>query len=346
MTNITKFEIDMLDVKAADAFLIHAFVKNALAGEDEYVVLVDAGNECDGEKIIKHINKYYKKKNIDLAIITHCDADHYGGMKYLIEEHNNDKSSFRIGKVWIHDPYQHVDVDDVKYVRKNETLRARLNAAYAFSNGTSLLDALCEANINKEEVFSDSKYDPLNICVLGPDKDYYESLIPDFRVDLDFIKEQVDDEYEEKNNELLTESKFYSNALANAPDDKSKVNQSSIVFRLVVGNETYLFTGDAGREALHRIINNDKKNSFLKNISWMKVPHHGSKHNLDNEIIEYFHPKVSYISTEKYGKFASRCTIHALKKVGSVYSTHVNHANYWHHRGTDARTEYSPAQSL
>ena len=71
---------------------------------------------------MNHINKYYKQKYIDLAICTHCDSDHYGGFKELIEEHKKQKS-FSIRKFWIHDPYQHVNVDEVKYVRTNPTLK-------------------------------------------------------------------------------------------------------------------------------------------------------------------------------------------------------------------------------
>ena len=41
----------MLDVKAADAFIIHAFI-NHEGHEYEYVVLVDAGNEGDVKKIL------------------------------------------------------------------------------------------------------------------------------------------------------------------------------------------------------------------------------------------------------------------------------------------------------
>ena len=114
MGNIKRFEIDMLDVKAADAFLIHAFIENG-TGELEYVVLVDAGNEGDGTKILNHLNTYYTKKYVDLAICTHCDSDHYGGFKELIAEHIKPTSSFEIKQFWVHDPYKHVNVDDVKY---------------------------------------------------------------------------------------------------------------------------------------------------------------------------------------------------------------------------------------
>ena len=342
MAEITKFEIDMLDVKAADAFLIHAFAKEPDGSELEYVVLVDAGNEGDGKKIIDHIQKYYTQQYIDLVIITHCDADHYGGMKYLIDK-NNEKKDFCINKVWIHDPYKHVEVNDVKYIRKEETLCDRLNAAYAFSDGTNLLKLLDCSNIDREEVFSGDEYSSLNIKVLGPDKDYYESLIPDFRVDLDFKEEQPEDEYKGFVCLAQTEDQFLSKALEEAEDDKSKVNQSSIIFAFCPKDEVFLFTGDAGREALERVI---KSYDGLKNIKWLKVPHHGSKHNLNNAIITYLNPRISYISTEKYKKYANICTVNALKKFGNVYSTHKKRNNLWYQEGTEVRDDYSKAESL
>lgn len=342
MANITKFEIDMLDVKAADAFLIHAYVKQPSGLEFEYVVLVDAGNEGDGEKILNHIQKYYKQQYIDLVIITHCDVDHYGGMKFLVDKHN-EEGDFSIKKVWVHDPYEHVDVDDVKYVRKQETLRNRLNAAYAFSDGTNLLELLDKSVINRKEAFSGDSYDPLDIFVLGPDEDYYESLIPDFRVDLDFKEEQPEDVYAGLVCFSQTEDQFFSKALEDAYDDKSKVNQSSIIFAFCPKDEVFLFTGDAGKEALTRVLDKHKE---LENINWLKVPHHGSKHNLNNDIISRLHPKVSYISTEKYKKYANKCTVNALKKVGQVYSTHTDRADLWHHEGTKDRPDYSKADSL
>ena len=345
MTEITRYEIDMIDVKAADAFLIHAYVKFNGTDEYEYVVLVDAGNEGDGAKIINHINTYYNQKYIDLVIITHCDNDHYGGMQYLIKQHNNPYSTFRINNIWIHDPFQHVNIDDVKYIRNNKTLRERLNAAYKFSDDTNLIEIIDKANIKREEPFNGLEYTPLNIKVLGPDKAFYESLIPDFRVDLDFKDGQIDDEYKGMVTFTQSEDEFYSKTLESSSDDSSKVNQSSVIFKMNVKGKTLLFTGDAGKEAIHRIIDYDWLGN-LKDVYFLKVPHHGSKHNLDNAIISYLHPKVAYISTENYGKYANRCTINALKKVGKVFSTHKDRSSLWLHEGTTDRNDYSNAIPL
>lgn len=345
MSKITRFEIDMLDVKAADAFLIHAFIENGI-DEFEYVVLIDAGNEGDGRKILNHINTYYQQKYIDLAVCTHCDADHYGGFKELIEAHSDDDSNFEIRQFWVHDPYQHVNVDDVKYIRNEQTLRTRLNEAYAFTGGGSLLDLIDKAKISRTEPFAGLEYSPVNLFVLGPDKDYYESLIPDFRVNLDFKDEQSDDEFAGLWKYIYdSEDEFLSKTLDNATDDTSKVNQSSVILAMATDADIFLFTGDAGREALLRVKANDIR-GVLRNIKWMKVPHHGSKHNLNSTIISYFHPSISYISTEKYGKFANICTVNALKKVGNVYSTHQDRGNIWYHENMPNRTDYHDIEPL
>ena len=334
----------MLNVGAADAFLIHAFAMSENGSEIEYVVLVDAGNEGDGEKIIEHIKKYYNKQYLDLVIISHCDVDHYGGMKRLIDEHNSKRNSFEIRQVWVHDPYKHVDVDDVKSVRNHKTLRERLNAAYAFNDGSNLLDMLDSAKIPRKEVYTGDGYPALNITVLGPDLEFYKSLIPEFRVNLDFKDEQQDDVYDSYDCFRLTEDCFYSKTLDDADDDSSAVNQSSIVFLFEADGCKMIFTGDAGKTALHRIVDNDNTRNLV-NVSWLKVPHHGSKHNLDNSIISHFHPIVSYISTEKLGKHANRCTINALKKVGNVYSTHKTGTLQYQHNTPD-REGYSTAKPL
>ncbi len=266
-------------------------------------------------------------------------------MKYLINKHKNREDNFEIKKVWVHDPYKHVDVDDVKYIRNEETLRQRLNAAYSFADGTNLLETLDKAKIEREEVFWGKSFPSLNITVLGPTNYFYESLIPDFRIKVDFKNESIVDNEYSIITTSLTEDEYYSKTLADAQDDPSAVNQSSIVFLMEAKGDKLLFTGDAGRIALHDIVDNDTK-GYLKNITWLKVPHHGSKHNLDNELISYLHPKISYISSEKYGKYSNRCTVNALKSVGKVYSTQKDKQSLWYYRGTANRYEYSTAEPM
>ena len=72
---ITKYEIDFLSVKDADAILIH-FVDDVYG---ERIIAIDAGRYSDGDIVSSFVEKYYKRNYIDIAVCTHCDDDHYGG---------------------------------------------------------------------------------------------------------------------------------------------------------------------------------------------------------------------------------------------------------------------------
>lgn len=84
-----KYEIEMIDVKAADAFLIHYVEDNG----ESHIIMVDSGNYDDADKILTHIRTHYDKVKksgwsgyvIDAAIVTHPDDDHIGGFVHILE---------------------------------------------------------------------------------------------------------------------------------------------------------------------------------------------------------------------------------------------------------------------
>ncbi|MGD9640845.1 MAG: ComEC/Rec2 family competence protein [Synergistaceae bacterium] len=59
---------------------------------DGKTILVDAGPEDAGKKLVKELKKLGVKK-IDLLVATHPHSDHIGGMRRII-------SNFQIGKIW------------------------------------------------------------------------------------------------------------------------------------------------------------------------------------------------------------------------------------------------------
>lgn len=148
--------------------------------------------------------------------------------------------------------------------------------------------------------------------MIGPTVDYYSELAPDFRNDLQ-KKDYETDEGNEPNIELK-EGKVYSKTLEDAGDDPSTHNQSSVIVKFVPDDENvFLFMGDAGRKAFDNM--SEENIGSIKNSYWLKVPHHGSKYNLDNDMINHINPDVAYISTEKYGHYLSKAVVNALKKL-------------------------------
>jgi beta-lactamase superfamily II metal-dependent hydrolase len=69
-------------------------------------------------------------------------------------------------------------------------------------------------------------------------------------------------------------------------------NHVSIVFKVNHSNEDWLFTGDADAEVFERLISNGKDIS----AQYLKVPHHGSRNNLNRAILQEISPKLAIIS--------------------------------------------------
>lgn len=334
-----EFEVEMLDVKAADAFLIHYVEENGTS----HIIMVDSGNYEDASKITNHIRKYYDKVIvngwngyvIDYAVVSHPDDDHIGGYVHMLENILDGKlKDIRFRSFWVNDPTKHeFEPGDVMNVRTQKSLDAKLKCVYDYEEDASknLLDLIDLVGVHREEVFAGEYLKSPKITILSPTVEYYESLLPKFRNRLKFhwaLEALEENEYSEDKDS--SDNNMLSKTLDSASDDGSAHNQSSIVFLLETDEgDKFLFTGDAGRDAFNHIP--QELLASFKGVKWMKVPHHGSKHNLDSTIIRHVNPKVAYISTEKEGKYLSRCTVFALKKNNTkVYSTSQNRSTIRH----------------
>lgn len=341
----------MLSVGAADTFILYVIDTQ----NNEHLILIDAGNYKDGDKIINHIRKYYNKPVIDLAIVTHCDDDHYGGFVRMLEKlSNGDRDAITISQFWVNDPGKnHIDVNDVKYVNSRLVVNNRAREIYNCRD-LNLLELIDSLRIPRTEKFAESINNGYGLppiirpdshftflYIIGPTKAYYEELIPKFRDDLKY--KESDNMYNESADIATNDS--LSPTLDAADDDSSAHNQSSMIILFQPQeNKKYLFMGDAGRDAFNHILTPHK--SLIEKIQWLKVPHHGSKHNLDSGMIKWIKPKVAYISANSNDEYANRCTIKALKCSGcNVYSTHKDHRNFIH-KQIGKREGYSTAIPL
>lgn len=349
---IVDYHIEMLSVGATDCFIIYYTDSK----EQNKLILVDSGNYTDGQNIIDHIRKYYRNPVINLAIVTHPDDDHFGGFVKLLEKiKDNEEDAISIELFWLNNPQNHVKVNQVQNNIKPTTLKQR--TAQLFDQGNSnLLDLIRSLNIPIQEKFAETILKRKNssdlyhlatltekeffgFTIIGPTLGYFEKLAPNMRYDnlKGYSYDAKDDDAA-----FRPTATCLSAALDNATDDTSTHNQSSIIFIFEPEEGMkYLFMGDAGVEALANIPACHK--AKIKNVYWMKVPHHGSKHNLDSKTILHCRPKVAYISTEKQGHYLNQCTINALKQIGcKVYSTHRNHANFLHHGDREGYTTATP----
>ncbi len=348
----SKYEIDMLNVRNADAFLIHFYDES----ENEYIILVDGGNYDDGKKIAEFIRRNYDKQSIDLAICTHCDKDHFGGLLYLLEQQKDDgEDNMQIKQIWVDDPANHVPLGQIKWSRIDKpSIDVKARSVFDIDGKENLLDLIESLPIEWKEPFSNPKSDNEIadflglIKVVGPTQEFYKSLVPDFRNDLKRKKGGYDSEDKEPHVEIEKDGRMLSKTLEEAEDDPSSHNQSSVIFTFVPDPDTskkFLFTGDACRVSFENL-KSQKLWDSLQNVYWLKVPHHGSKHNLDSDIINHLKPQVAYVSTEKYGHYLSKAVVVAMQKVKTdIYTTNSN-GSMCHHHNTKTHDGYSNAKPI
>src|SRR5438552_1174793 len=49
-------------------------------------VIIDAGFQENGDGLVEHVRRYYNTNSVDIAIVTHPDGDHIGGMGTVIRD--------------------------------------------------------------------------------------------------------------------------------------------------------------------------------------------------------------------------------------------------------------------
>jgi beta-lactamase superfamily II metal-dependent hydrolase len=118
-------------------------------------------------------------------------------------------------------------------------------------------------------------------------------------------------------------------------------NNTSTIIGASFGTSRFLFTADAGADALVRIP------PEWKDLKWLQVPHHGSDGNLSKGLIERFRPQFANISAVGDTSHPSRAIVSGLVKVGArVFSTHLS-GHLWFWMGNvPARADYSEAVPL
>lgn len=228
------FSVSFIDVGQADSVLIR---------NGNYNMLIDAGNNEDGEKLVN----YFKNLGIEeftYVFATHPHEDHIGGMDDII-------NNFKID---------------------NYYMSNKLSTTKTFMD---VLDALDGHNLkytvpNKGDTL---KLGDANIKVIYPG------------------------------------------------DDKSNINDSSIVLKITYGKNSFLLTGDATSNVERKIYNEDIKSDVLK------VAHHGSSYSSTDVFLDRVKPYYAVISVGKNNIYnhPSNKTLEKLNKRNiKVYRTDLD----------------------
>lgn len=109
-----------------------------------------------------------------------------------------------------------------------------------------------------------------------------------------------------------------SNKVLGATTQASDLNDFSLVYHVRHGDFDLITTGDAEADILKKVLTINSVDISTNPIEVLKVPHHGSKRGLNDEIVNKLQPKLAVISVGKnsYGH-PSDIALELLKKVGA-----------------------------
>jgi len=282
------------------------------------VVIIDGGTKDSGKLLVDHIKEHYGTVDVDLVVASHLHSDHISGLTEVLENLN-------VKKIALHCPWDHTN--SIKKMTSTTSSYGRLQTKLEKSlSGLSALVDLAESkNIPFIQPFQgESILDGL--FVLGPSKAYYQQLLANFSVTPEVKEEHRIDKIFSAVKEAISwvVEALHIETLTDDYPDTDPENNSSLILLLIVDGKKFLFTGDAGKDALGRAIEyTDSINFDLSNLDFFDVPHHGSKRNLGPAILNKLKPKQAFISCPQQGdpKHPSRKVVNALIRRGCAIHT-------------------------
>lgn len=351
-----EFEVDFLAVgeneKSGDAIALRYGNLKSGNKEDFTVVVIDGGYQANGEDLVNHINKYYGTNKVDVVVSTHADNDHLGGLGVILEK-------MEVGQLWMHLPWKHTE--DIARMFKNgrvtdnsvkDSLRKSLEAA-------SDLEKLAQRKkVPINEPFTGLQDPGGCLVVVGPTKDFYESLLPGFRGTPEPKDASLLQKFLAKGEEAIkwVLESLHIETLTDEGETTPENNTSAILL-LRVDDQNLLFTADAGIPALTLAADILEKAGYdYSKINFVQVPHHGSQRNVGPTILnrlvgpkqkEDKRIKSAFVSVSKKGapKHPCKKVTNAFRRRGApVVSTNDSGKYYFHNMSL--RPGWSTAEPL
>lgn len=261
-------------------------------------VLVDAGTP-DSYPALQDKIKSLKATtcHFELFVITHIDADHIGGAIKLLKDRQ--RLGVEFDDIWFNG-YRHLPVlpDDILGVPQAEEVTDLIDQQGLPWNKAFGGKAVSAPDAGPFPV----KPLPggLQLTVLGPTTNELRRL----RIEWDKVVAEAELEAaaeeaaEEEGEDILGEEELDIEELASSKfvSDRAVANLSSIVLVAEYDGERILLGADAHvgvvMKALDRLTAEERGR-----IGWLKLPHHGSRANISNELLQKLACKGFLVST-------------------------------------------------
>lgn len=262
---------------------------------DGYNILIDGGFS-NTYKILKQYLSTSQIKTIDLAILTHSDSDHIGGLISLIKD-----SNFHIKNLWFnsYDKLSQMFNSGYKDSTKDISVSNESNEI-SFAKAKKLSELLDEQKKDYESIYIDkfenSKYymGELAFTFLSPSKSKLLNLYENWSIE--------DQKIARKESSALAKGKKtieeYASFVGECKADNSVQNGSSIAFVLTYKENNYLFLADAHMDIVVDTLKSlgfNQQNKLY--VDFIKLAHHGSNANICQDFLDIVETKKYIIST-------------------------------------------------
>lgn len=297
-------KLDFLQANSGDSFLL-SFTSET----KNYNLLIDTGIKNTYDFLDKRISMIPSDEIIDLFVITHIDIDHIGGILRYVEKEPIKKIKNQFKEIWFNSGmniskyFQTEEIIDreIEINIKQTEFNKELDTGY--KHGISLekyLNHNLKNNWNKNLITNQKtqEFECFKLIVISPELESLKELNENWQTE---IENNTSRNTSNKRTdwdidlESLAKNKF--------KEDTSLPNKSSIAFLFQIKENQelknkILFLADAHSSTIKNSLSKlgyAKKNKLIVNI--VKLSHHGSKLNLDNNLLELIDSNRFLIST-------------------------------------------------
>lgn len=260
--------------------------------DDSRVITIDGGTRDSGANLVGHIKKYYGTSKVDIALLTHPDADHASGIRDILEQMD-------VGALLSFIPWDHAN--EIMPVVQRADFRVTASSIEkqlkdAFPAAIEAIEMARKKSIEVIEPFARNASIKLNETtqahLLGPTYDaylnkwlpYYDCLPTQPTRQVSLLETLL--KTAERAVKWVTETWDKELLVDPAPDEVNAENNSSVIFALTQGDKRFLFCGDAGVPVLaDALVLGNTSGLPASGYTFLHVPHHGSRHNLGPSLL-------------------------------------------------------------
>lgn len=278
----------MLRAYNGDAFVI----QHKDSEEKNYNLIIDGGTAGSYKGELRRLFETVNKEGIDAVFLTHADDDHIGGiLKFFYQT-----EMLNVRKVYYNSAWLLACKFGIEEVRKNELLLDMSDVNHSYRQAVSFEDILCKKGINKDaqliyDGVHDIKIGDIKLEILSPTLEQLEKL----------SRQWKRENYSETDNGGMQSD--HKREIRELWDNKEQLvntitNDSSIAFLLKYKQDTILFMSDANPETIRKAL--IKRGYSIENrirLSFIKLSHHGSRHNITSGLLKLIICNKYLIST-------------------------------------------------